>query len=258
MLIVISPAKNLNNNIDNPPKLHSIPDFLADAQLLVKDLQHLAPQDLAKLMGISDKLSVLNYDRYQQWHTPFTTDNALPALLTFNGEVYTGIDAQSFKAADYNFAQKHLRILSGLYGLLRPMDLIQPYRLEMGTRFKNCRGKDLYAFWDDRLTRTLNQQLKKLKSSTLINLASNEYFKAVQSQLLQGDIITPVFKDWKNDKYKVISFFAKKARGLMAAYIIKNRLTEPEDLKRFKEAGYRFSKPQSSSHEWVFTRQKEQ
>jgi uncharacterized protein len=255
MLLVISPAKNLDYETPAKTKQKSEPDFLDDAQELIDDLRELAPQDISKLMSISDKLGVLNYDRYQQWKIPFTEDNAKQAVLAFNGDVYTGLDANSFKADEYKFAQKHLRILSGLYGLLRPLDLMQPYRLEMGTKFANKRGKDLYQFWGETITEALNKQLKTVKSEALINLASNEYFKSVKAKSLNAEIITPVFKDWKGDKYKIISFYAKKARGLMAAYIIKNKLTDAEQIKAFDSEGYSFNEAMSTSKEWVFTRQ---
>lgn len=258
MLLVISPAKNLDYETPAKTKQKSEPDFLDDAQALIDELRELAPQDISSLMGISDKLGVLNFDRYQQWSTPFTEDNAKQAVLAFNGDVYTGLDANSFKADEFKFAQKHLRILSGLYGLLRPLDLMQPYRLEMGTKFANQRGKDLYQFWGETITDALNKQLKSVKSEVLINLASNEYFKSVKPKLLNAEIITPVFKDWKGDKYKIISFYAKKARGLMAAYIIKNKLTDAEAIKGFDYEGYSFNEAMSSAKEWVFTRQLEQ
>lgn len=254
MLLVISPAKNLDYESPLNTRQASMPDFLDDAQQLIDELRQLAPQDISRLMGISDKLGVLNYDRFQQWQTPFTADNARPAVLAFNGDVYTGLNAASFKADDFKFAQKHLRILSGLYGLLRPLDLMQPYRLEMGTKFGSARGKDLYEFWGESITTALNQQLKTLKTDVLVNLASNEYFKAVKPKLLNAEIVTPVFKDWKGDKYKIISFFAKKARGLMCAYVIQNRLTEVQDLKGFNADGYQFNEAMSSAKELVFTR----
>ncbi len=254
MLLVLSPAKNLDFDSPINTKQHSTPEFLSESQRLIDDLVKLAPQDVSSLMGISDKLGTLNYDRFQQWQTPFTPDNARPAVLAFNGDVYTGLAADTFKADDFRYAQKHLRILSGLYGLLRPMDLMQAYRLEMGTRFANVEGKDLYAFWGDQITEALNRQLKALKSETLVNLASNEYFKAVKPKGLNGEVITPAFKDLKGDKYKVISFFAKKARGLMAAWIIQNRVETLAELKKFKGAGYRYNKVLSSANDLVFTR----
>lgn len=255
MLLVISPAKNLDYETPAKTKQKSEPDFLDDAQALIEELRDLAPQDISKLMSISDKLGVLNYDRYQQWSTPFTEDNAKQAMLAFNGDVYTGLDAENFKADDFKFAQKHLRILSGLYGLLRPLDLMQAYRLEMGTKFENQRGKNLYEFWGDIITDALNKQLKTLKSDVLVNLASNEYFKSVKPKNLNAEIITPVFKDWKGDKYKIISFYAKKARGLMCQYAVKNRITDAEKLKGFDLEGYAYNEGMSSAKEWVFTRQ---
>ena len=254
MLIVISPAKNLDYETSLPTKRHSNAAMLDDAERLMTQLKKMAPQDISSLMGISDKLGSLNHDRFQSWQQPLTTGNARPAVLAFNGDVYAGLDAYSFSDDDFVFAQKHLRILSGLYGLLRPLDLIQPYRLEMGTRLANHRGKDLYAFWGDRLTQALNKQLKALSTNTVINLASNEYFKAVRTPSLEAEIITPAFKDWKNGDYKIISFFAKKARGLMSAYIIKNGLTDVQDIKSFDVDGYRFNSKLSSGKSWVFTR----
>lgn len=257
MLLVISPAKNLDYETPAKTKQSTTPDFLEQAQQLIEQLRALAPQDISKLMSISDKLGVLNYDRFQQWSTPFNADNAKPAVLAFNGDVYTGLNAESFKADDFKFAQKHLRILSGLYGLLRPLDLMQAYRLEMGTKFANSGGKNLYEFWNTLITDALNKQLKSLNSDVLVNLASNEYFKSVKPKSLNATIITPVFKDWKGDKYKIISFYAKKARGLMCAYAINNKITEAEQLKGFDVEGYEYNEAMSSSSEWVFTRQLE-
>jgi cytoplasmic iron level regulating protein YaaA (DUF328/UPF0246 family) len=254
MLLVISPAKNLDYDTPVPAKRHSQPQLLDQAQLLMDDLQKLGPHQLSQLMGISDKLGVLNYDRNQNWQPPFTTSNARQAIFAFNGDVYVGLDAYSMNEEDLAFAQEHLRILSGLYGVLRPLDLIQPYRLEMGTKFANMRGKDLYTFWGTELAELLNKQLKKLKTDVLVNLASNEYFKALDRKTLQAEIVTPVFKDYKGGKYKVVSFFAKKARGLMTAYSIRNQLTDPEQLKRFNEAGYTYNEAMSNGKEWVFTR----
>ncbi len=254
MLVVISPAKNLDYETPAVTKKHSQPLFLDHAQQLIEQLRGLAPQDISSLMSISDKLGILNFDRFQRWSQPFDADNAKQALLAFNGDVYTGLQAESFSAADFTYAQQHLRILSGLYGLLRPLDLMQAYRLEMGTKFANSRGTNLYAFWGDIITEALNKQLQQLKSQTLVNLASNEYFKSVKPKQLNAEVITPVFKDWKNDKYKIISFYAKKARGLMAAYIIQQRITDLEGLKGFDLAGYGYNEAMSSGSELVFTR----
>lgn len=254
MLLLISPAKTLDFETPPATDLATQPDFLTESQSLIQVLRDLAPQDISNLMGISDKLGQLNYDRYAQWCTPFTPDNAKQALLAFKGDVYTGLEAEHFKKRDFEFAQEHLRILSGLYGLLRPMDMIQPYRLEMGTRLVNPGGDNLYQFWGERLTRAINVQLESLSKPVVVNLASNEYFKAVQPQRLEAPVITPVFKDWKNGQYKVISFYAKKARGMMAAYAVRRRLTRAEQLKQFVGGGYAYNEALSQGNQWVFTR----
>lgn len=257
MLLVISPAKNLDYETPATIQHSSQPDFLHESQRLIDELRQLAPQDVSKLMSISDKLGVLNYDRFQQWSQPFTPDTAKPAVLAFNGDVYTGLNAGDFSSEDFEFAQQHLRILSGLYGLLRPLDLMQPYRLEMGTKFVNQRGNNLYEFWGNLITDALNAQLQALNTDVLVNLASNEYFKAVKPKALNAQIITPVFKDWKGEQYKIISFYAKKARGMMCAYAIRNRLTQAEQLQGFDSEGYAFNEAMSSAKEWVFTRRQE-
>ena len=205
-------------------------------------------------MSISDKLAGLNAARFEAWQTPFTPENAKQAVLAFKGDVYTGLDAKTLSAEDFVFAQSHLRILSGLYGLLRPLDLMQAYRLEMGTRFANTRGKDLYAFWGNQITKKLNQEMQQQTDNVLVNLASNEYFKAVKPAAFDGEVFTPVFKDLKNGQYKIISFYAKKARGLMVRYIIDNKITRVEDLKGFDYEGYAFNADMSQGNEWVFTR----
>ncbi|GMG86094.1 peroxide stress protein YaaA [Biformimicrobium ophioploci] len=258
MLIVISPAKTLDYESEIPALDTTQPDLLKDSAELVKELRELQPQDICTLMKVSDKIGVLNYDRFQAWKRPFTGKNARPALLAFKGDVYTGLEAESFGKRDFAFAQKHLRILSGLYGVLRPLDLMQPYRLEMGTKFANGRGKDLYAFWGDQVTEAINAQLASLKSRELVNLASNEYFKSVKKKQLAGEIITPHFKDLKNGEYKMISFFAKKARGMMSQWAIRNRVKQAEQLKAFDMAGYRFNSAMSSGNDWVFTRDEAQ
>lgn len=256
MLTVISPAKTLD--FESPWKLDATqPQFLDDSQLLIKQLRKLPAQKIGELMSISEKLSILNAERFLNWHLPFTPENAKPAVLAFRGDVYTGLDADSFGKKDFTFAQDHLRILSGLYGLLRPLDLIQAYRLEMGTGFVNSRGKNLYDFWGDKITEQLNQEFSGQKKPTLINLASNEYWSAVKPAKLQAEIITPIFKDQKDGQYKIISFFAKKARGAMAAYMIKNRIKKPEHLKNFDIDGYVFNPSLSKANEWVFTRKLE-
>lgn len=256
MLAIISPAKSLD--FDTPPvtRRYSTPDFLPEAGVLIDELAKLAPDEIARIMGISTKLGDLNYRRYAEWKTPFDPTNAKPAALAFTGDVYMGLSSWTFDARDFNYAQKHLRILSGLYGLLRPLDLIQPYRLEMGTRLANRRGEDLYAFWGDRLTTALNQAIVDQGQRVLVNLASKEYFAVLQPEAIDARIITPTFKDLKNGKYKFLSFFAKKARGLMAAYLIKERVTTLKGLKAFDSEGYRYSEDQSRGDDWVFLRDK--
>ncbi|PPK51693.1 peroxide stress protein YaaA [Marinobacter persicus] len=253
MLMIISPAKTLDYESPLATETHTQPDFLDDACELIDQLKELEPHQICNLMDISDKLGQLNAERFQNWHTPFTPDNARQAVLAFKGDVYTGLDAESFSEDDFQFAQKHLRILSGLYGLLKPLDLMQPYRLEMGTKFENTRGKDLYAFWGSKITEALNQQLAE-DDQVLVNLASNEYFKSVKKRELDARLITPQFKDWKNGKYKMISFYAKKARGLMCRYAIQNQINKAEDLKGFNLDGYYFSEDQSDNNNWVFLR----
>lgn len=254
MLIVISPAKTLD--YDTPPKTKTftIPDFLEDSQVLIERARMYSALDIAELMQVSMKIAELNFDRFGQWHTPFTPENAKQAVLAFKGDVYTGLDAETFSSKDFTFAQKHLRILSGLYGLLRPLDLMQPYRMEMGRKIDTERGKNLYEFWGSKITEGLNQQLKKLKSPYLINLASNEYFKSVKPKALDGEIITPEFKDWKNGQYKMMGVYAKKARGQLSRFVIQNQLTDPEAMKDFAVDGYGFNEKMSSGNKWVFTR----
>ncbi len=254
MILVISPAKTLDFNTDSTTQHYTQPCFIDDAEILIDQLKQLSPSEVSSLMSISDKLGTLNSNRFIEWMTPFTPSNSKQAILAFKGDVYEGMAANNFTDDDFNWANQHLRILSGLYGLLKPLDLIQAYRLEMGTRFENQRGKNLYEFWGNTITNQINQELVHQKTPTLINLASNEYFKSIKPALLTAEVITPVFKDWKNDKYKIISFYAKKARGMMSAYIIKNRLETPSDIKQFNTAGYAFSAEQSTEKEWVFLR----
>lgn len=254
MLLVISPAKTLDYETPSITNKFTQPDFLDQSALLIEELRELSPAAVGSLMSISDKLSQLNAARFQAWSAPFSPDNAKQAVLAFKGDVYTGLDAETLNEQQLSFAQKHLRILSGLYGLLRPLDLMQAYRLEMGTRFTNQRGKDLYQFWGSMITEQLNQELASQKSQVLVNLASNEYYKSVQPKQINGQIITPVFKDWKNDQYKIISFYAKKARGLMCRYIIDHNIDQPEEMKSFDYEGYAFNGAMSSDKAWVFTR----
>jgi cytoplasmic iron level regulating protein YaaA (DUF328/UPF0246 family) len=254
MLLVVSPAKNLDFESPLPTDKFSQPELLDHSQKLMNYCQKLTPADISTLMGISDKLAGLNAARFGEWSMPFTVENSRQALLAFNGDVYTGLDAKTFTEADFDFAQQHMRILSGLYGLLKPLDLMQAYRLEMGTRLANDRGTNLYQFWGSIITNSLNEALAQQGDGVLINLASNEYFKSVKKKELNGEIITPAFKDWKNGQFKMISFFAKKARGLMARYIIENRLTDKEQLKSFDVAGYQYSEELSQGNDWVYTR----
>lgn len=253
MLFVISPAKNLDFETPAVTQTASQPRYLKQSATLIKQLQQLSVQEVASLMKLSDKLAGLNLSRFQSWATPFNADNAKQAVLAFNGDVYTGLDAATLDEAGFAFAQKHLRILSGLYGVLKPLDYIQPYRLEMGTKLANDAGKDLYAYWGDQLNASLEAE-PALSDQILINLASNEYFKAVKAKQLDARVITPIFKDAKNGQYKIISFYAKKARGLMSRYIINHQITNPEQIKAFDTDGYYFSEAQSTSDDWVFLR----
>ena len=254
MLTVLSPAKTLDYESPSITDQTSTPQFMDQSALLVDDARTLAPDDIRSLMGVSEAIASLNHERFMNWAPESTTANAKQAILAFKGDVYTGLEAETMSADDLEFAQAHLRILSGLYGLLRPLDLMQPYRLEMGLKFSNQRGKNLYEFWGERITDAINADLASAGTETLVNLASNEYFKAVKTKSLNADIITPQFKDLKNGQYKMISFFAKKARGVMARYIIDKQLTDPEQLKSFTGSGYYFSAEQSSGNNLVFLR----
>lgn len=254
MLTVISPAKTLD--FANPARSGKAtqPQFLAQAAALVEDARALQPSEIRSLMGVSENIAELNHQRFVDWHLPFNRRNARQALLAFKGDVYLGLDATTLSDTQLNFAQQHLRILSGLYGVLRPLDLMQPYRLEMGLPFVNRGGKNLYQFWGDSITAALNTALRKSGRKVLLNLASQEYFRAVQQPALQADVVTPVFKDRKGEGYKVISFFAKKARGQMARFIIEREVQEPDSLKAFNVGGYRYNKAESSARQLVFTR----
>ena len=240
MKIVISPAKTLDYKRELPTSRATQPQFLKQTEHLNNKLQRKSKKAISELMDISHKLAELNYYRYKDFHTPFNEDNARPAIYAFAGDVYVGLDAYTIPSEKIDLLQDSLRILSGMYGILRPLDLMQPYRLEMGTRLENDRGKDLYEFWGDIITDALNDELQA-GDGVLVNLASNEYFKSVRKKKLNARIITPQFKDWKNGQYKMISFYAKKARGLMCRYAITNGITQADDLKGFDLAGYRFS-----------------
>jgi cytoplasmic iron level regulating protein YaaA (DUF328/UPF0246 family) len=254
MLMVISPAKTLDFETPPTTKRYTQPQFLDHSQELISQLRDLTPAQIGELMHLSDKLSGLNAARFGSWNPAFTPENAKQALLAFKGDVYTGLDADTLSAADLTYAQKHLRMLSGLYGLLRPLDLMQPYRLEMGTKLANARGKDLYAFWGDRISEWLNEALKEQGDDVLLNLASNEYFSAVKRPALNARVIETEFRDQKNGQYKIISFYAKKARGMMARFVISERISKPKDLTQFDAHGYRYSKEQSSPDKLIFLR----
>lgn len=249
MLAVISPSKT--QNFSSPDiHDHTFTRQLDESKILVDILKKKTQNELAKLMSISEKLAQLNYDRFQAFSTPFDFDNAKQALLAFKGDVYTGIDVPNLSKKDLEFAQDHLRMLSGLYGVIRPLDLIAPYRLEMGTKLNTPKGKNLYEFWGDKISQVLNKD----ESDVIINLASNEYFKGIDKKTLKAKIINIAFKEFKGDKYKIIGIYAKRARGLMVQFMIKNRITDPEDLKTFKDEDYRFRADMSDATTWVFTR----
>ncbi len=254
MLIVVSPAKTLDYETPLPISKTSQPVFMKRSAELVDILRDYTPKKLGSLMSISDKLSELNVNRYEAWEPKASKTNARQALLAFKGDVYQGVDAYSMKEADFMFAQEHFRMLSGLYGVLRPFDLMQPYRLEMGTKLPNEHGSNLYDFWGPDITDALNKQLKKIESDVLVNLASNEYFHAVIPSRLKARVISPVFKDMKNGKYKLISFFAKKARGTMSGWMIRKKVTDPKKLAKFAEDGYRYSAEESTENKPVFLR----
>ncbi|WP_114192664.1 peroxide stress protein YaaA [Edaphovirga cremea] len=254
MLIIISPAKTLDYTSPLATRRYTLPELLDKSQQLIRICRKLSPAQISGLMGISDKLAGLNATRFHDWHPDFTPDNARQALLAFKGDVYTGLAAQDFSEDDFDFAQRHLRTLSGLYGVLRPLDLMQPYRLEMGIRLETAKGKDLYTFWGDHITKKLNQALAEQGDKVVINLASDEYFRSVKPAKLDAELIKPVFLDEKNGNYKVISFYAKKARGLMSRFIIKNRLTRVDQLADFNLDGYRFDQQRPEKNELVFTR----
>jgi hypothetical protein len=257
MLIFLSPAKSLDYKTPPHVATFSQPAFLDRSQTLIEQLRRLSPADIANLMDLSDQLALLNFNRYADWSLPFTPDNAKQAVLAFDGDVYDGLAAKTLSADDLDFAQQHVRILSGLYGILRPLDLMQPYRLEMGTKFTNRAGKDLYAYWGETLLDAINAELDATSRPVVVNLASEEYFKAAVGRKLKGQVIQPVFEDWKNGKYKIISFFAKRARGLMTRYAVLNRLQTPEGLKDFDSDGYAFAPEASDDRSWVFRRRQD-
>ena len=258
MITVISPAKNLDYDTPAASNVFTSPDLLDDSQALIEVCRELSAPDLSSLMKISDKLAGLNVARFNEWKTPFDTTSAKQAVFAFNGDVYGGLDAQTLSPDTLEYTQNHLRILSGLYGVLRPLDLMMAYRLEMGTKLANPRGSNLYQFWGSIIAQKLNELFAEQNTDMLVNLASNEYFKAVDKKALKGEIISPVFKDCKNGQYKVISFYAKKARGLMARFIMENKITDLSGLLAFDTAGYYFSEEQTKKEsEPVFLREEQ-
>lgn len=252
MLIVLSPAKSLDLDTPATTKHATTPQFIDRSAELIRLLKDYSPAQVGELMSISDPLAVLNVTRYASWHPDH--DTARQAVMSFDGDVYTGLDARSLKPKALDYLQAHVRILSGLYGVLRPLDRMHPYRLEMGTKLANPRGKDLYAFWGESVTDALNEVLAENGATALVNLASEEYFKSVKPKRLSVPVITPVFEDWKNGRYKIISFFAKRARGMMARYAAEKGITDPQKLKKFVVDGYAFDKSVSTEKEWVFRR----
>ena len=254
MLITLSPSKGQDFEEASLSKKYSKPVDLKDSELLIKELRKIKSKKLQEMMAISENIATLNVERFKIFKTPFTTKNAKQAIFAFKGDVYGGFDLESFNDDDYAYAQDHLRILSGLYGCLRPLDLIQPYRLEMKTKLKNDRGDNLYQFWGEHITDSINKELKKQKEPVLINLASNEYFKSVKPKLLEGRLLNINFKETKAGKTRIVAIFAKRARGMMADYIIRNRIERAEDLKQFKLAGYQFDEALSDEKQWTFER----
>lgn len=254
MLVVLSPAKTLDYDTPLRIRRHTLPDFAAEAGLLADKLRGKSAKALGKLMNVSEKIAAENHERYQAFSPDFPPERSRQAVMAFMGDVYAGLDAHTLTSRDLDYAQTHLRILSGLYGLLRPLDLMQPYRLEMGTRLPNPRGRDLYAFWGNRLAEALNEQAAAIRTRTLVNLASNEYFQSVPSDALDLDVVSPVFKDLNKGEYKVLSFFAKKARGAMARYVIETRPKKAADLEGFDTDGYAYNPDLSTPERPVFTR----
>lgn len=254
MIILMNSSKTMDFETPAPIFKSSRPEFCDDSDILVRKLRRLSVKDISKLMGVSEKLAEVNVARYKRWRVSPSESASKPALLAFKGDIYAAMDVENYSMKEFNFAQKHLRILSGLYGILRPLDLIQPYRLEMATKLSTDRGNGLYQFWGNQLTHSLDGMLKQEKSGILINLASVEYMKAIKANQLQADVITPVFKEFRGDSYRVVAIYAKKARGLMSNHIIQNQMTRVEDLQSFNLDGYRFNSKLSSAKEWVYTR----
>ena len=254
MITLLSPSKKLNFKHQDAVSAFTQCDFIESAQELVNQVKNLTAQDLKDLMKISDSLADLNKERFNNWSLPFNQENSKQAILAFDGGVYSGLEAHTFNQKDLDFAQDHLRILSGLYGVLKPLDLIQPYRLEMGIKFENAKGKNLYDFWSHEVTKNLNKNIKKHDNKTIINCSSNEYFNVINQNILEGNILNTVFKEYREGELKFISFNAKKARGLLAKFIINNRIASNNDLKDFNLDNYKFDISLSDESTFVFTR----
>ena len=254
MITLVSPAKKLDFSNTDILSQFSQCDFLKKSQILIDETKNMSISELKTLMKISDKLAEINRERFKQWSTPFTKENAKQAILSFKGDTYIGLNAETFSNKDIDYAQDHFRILSGLYGILRPLDLIQPYRLEMGTKLENPNGSDLYGFWSDQIAKKLNNTLKDHASKVILNCASVEYFKSVDTNTLDATIVSPIFKDVKNGQAKIISFFAKKARGMMARFIIQNRIDKVDDIIKFNDAGYTYQPKESTLNNPLFIR----
>ena len=254
MITLVSPAKKLDFSNTDILSQFSQCDFLKKSQILIDETKNMSISELKNLMKISDKLAETNRARFNQWSIPFTKENAKQAILSFKGDTYVGLNAETFSNKDFEYAQDHFRILSGLYGILRPLDLIQPYRLEMGTKLENPNGSDLYGFWSDQIAKKLNNTLKDHASKVILNCASVEYFKSVDTNTLDATIVSPIFKDVKNGQAKIISFFAKKARGMMARFIIQNRIDKVDDIIKFNDAGYTYQPKESTPNNPLFTR----
>ena len=254
MLIILSPAKKLDFKKLSKSTIFSQANLLEHSKILINELRNYSIDDISKLMKVSPAIAELNFERFLKWNLPFTKDNSKQAISAFSGQAYLGLKAETFSDDDFEYAQKHLRILSGLYGILKPLDLIQAYRLEMGTKLQNGRGANLYKFWGDIVTLELNKAIKESGNKILVNLASNEYSKVINRKVLDADIITPIFKDEKDGNYKVISVYAKTARGMMSRFIIKNQINNPNDLLAFNYDGYAYSDNMSDKDNIVFIR----
>lgn len=254
MIITLSPSKGQDFDTPTPSKLFTLPEQLEDSQLLINEAKKLDMESVRKLMAVSENISNLNVQRFQDWQLPFNNNNAKAALFAFKGDVYSGIEKDKYDDGDLTYAQDHLRILSGLYGALRPMDLIQPYRLEMKTRLENPRGENLYQFWGESITDKLNELLQQQEEKVLVNLASNEYYKSVKPKLFDGNILNISFKEEKDGKSRILAVYAKKARGMMTDFILRNRIEKANDIKDFGTANYKFSPSESNENTWVFSR----